>query len=207
MKNKYLFLVIEKGQKELSEQTEESIKKSSTNKLDVKFIQGVDDIEDYSKLVTDKEKKDYTHVVIIPNGSTIISSYLDICQIYKEDNDTVILPLVILQTEKTKGVLNTCLWNSNLTVQLGELDFELAQKQIDMTLYGAIIPTKYFESKYFNADIKFYQHFYFLNKLTKEEVRVIGVPKTLLTTDVDLSYASIATDEKVKYFTMAKEVN
>lgn len=163
------------------------------------FFFEVDKFENFEKV------KDYDYVVITAPGSELHADYEALAKTYLQE-DAIMLPLVVLKTAKTTGVLNTCLWNTNLPTQYGELDHELALKQIDLTLYGALIPTKYLREEYFNKDIKYYQHFHFLNKATKDGVPVIGVPKTLLTTDVDLFHEEASTEEKTKYFNMAKEV-
>ena len=147
----------------------------------------------------------FDSVVLIPNNSILNENYIEICSVYQTE-DSILLPLVILNSEKINGVLNTCLWNTNLTGTIGQLDHELAVKQIDLTLYGAIIPLKYLIEENFNKEIKYYGDFYFLNKVTKNDINVIGAPKTLLTTEIDLTFSSIPNDERIKYFNMAKEV-
>ena len=149
--------------------------------------------------------EDYTHAIILPTESEISDNYLDIVDVYYEQN-AIMLPLVVMQTEKISGVLNTCIWNPNLTGQIGELDHELAIKQIDLTMFGALIPVAYLITENFNADIKFYQHFYFFNKVTYKDIKIIGVPKTIAAIQKDLSYSLISNEEKTKYFEMAKNI-
>lgn len=148
---------------------------------------------------------EWDNAVIIPNNSELNENFEEIISVYVKE-DSIMLPLTVLKLDNTSGVLNTCVWNSSLTGKIGNLDHELSLKQIDLTLYGALIPLKYLVEENFNKEVKYYGHFYFFNKVTKQEVPVIGVPKTLLTIEKDLFYTSITTDEKMKYFNMAKEI-
>lgn len=160
----------------------------------------VDETQDYSKIDLSK----YDYCCILPNQFQLSDNYEDIMSVYLKE-DTILLPLTILQTEAATGVLNSCVWNSNLTAKLGELDNELAIKQIDLTMYGALIPTKFIKPEFFKEGLKYYQHFHFFNKVTSEDIAVVGVPKTLLSTTVDLTFSSVSNDEKLKFFNMAKE--
>jgi hypothetical protein len=197
---KVIFAIeVEDANEVIDKNTSESLKKIDPSYNSFSFTK--ENFLDESKAITDE----YSHVIIIPNGSELNSNYLDIVSVYSKE-DAIMLPLTVLKVGTVTGVLNTCLWNTNLSDTIGELDFDLAQKQIDLTLYGAMIPLKHIKTENFNNDIKYYGHFYFLNKVTKNEVPVLGVPKTLLTTNKDLTFASVPNDEKVKYFNMAKEV-
>jgi hypothetical protein len=175
----------------------------SIQALGLSYIVNTNPNEGYN--LHEQETIDYSHAIIIPSDAVLTENYLDIINVYTQE-DAVMLPLTVLKTEKLSGVLNTCLWNVNLAQQYGELDHELALKQIDLTLYGALIPSTLLKKENFKEGLKFYQHFYFLNKITKDEVAVVGVPKTLLTTSVDLTFDGANNEEKVKYFNMAKEV-
>lgn len=162
------------------------------------------DKNDYAASIS-KIKDDFTHVVILPNGAEVSSEFLETVNVYSKE-DAIMMPLVILNSEKITGILNTCVWNSNLTGEVGTLDHELAIKQIDLTLYGALIPKKFLEAENFNPETKCYQHFYFLNKVTYKDAEVIGVPKTLVSISQDMSYAELTNEEKIKLFNLAKEV-
>lgn len=194
MKIAYL-IEVKKGE-ELDKKTSLSLPKEATylTKDENDYISSIKEIKD-----------DFTHIIIIKNGSELNTEFLDILNTYYEEN-TILLPLVVMNHEKKSGVLNSCIWNSNLTGKLGVLDHELAIKQIDLSLYGALIPKEYFVEDNFNSDILYYQHFYFLNKVTYKDIDVIGIPKTLIYTNYDLSYDLVSVEEKIKYFNMAKEV-
>ena len=120
----------------------------------------------------------------------------------------IYLPLVVLTNEKMRGVLNSTLWNSNLAPEVGILEHDLAIKQLDTTLYGALVPYDViFNESYYKPELKYYQHFHILNKFTKDEKNVVfGIPKTLLFTDVDLSFSTASNDEKIAQFKLAKEI-
>jgi hypothetical protein len=198
---KKIFLVaLNKEGDEIDKKTYDSIEKN------------IEDFDMISHFVTDEYENyqdaiifGYEGVIIIPNGSQLVDNFTNLLNFYYEQ-DAILLPLVLLETEKTKGVLNSCLWSPELVGQIGELDHELALKQIDLTIFGTFIPTKYFTPEFFNPSLKYYQHFYFLNKVTQKEIKVIGIPKISLITNIDLSFSSISNEEKIKYFKMAKDM-
>ena len=167
-------------------------------------------------VINSKDESDF--IIPMIEGSTLTDMYFSAIE-EKISPETLILPLVLLTHNETKGILNGCLWNLALTSTPGELDFELSKKQIDLTLYGALIPNNWFYDKEnYKDDLKIYQHFYFLNMLTRHEKKigelkvtlepknVIGVPKILVLLDADLTYSDYSNEDKIKYFNMAKEV-
>lgn len=137
----------------------------------------------------------------------------NIYKLYSEyfnyQEEALYLPLVILENKKVKGVLNNCLWNSNLAMEVGYLDHDLSLRQMDTTLYGALIPYELFvNEEYYNTELSYYQHFHFLNKYTeKEKSMIIGIPKILYTVFIDLSFEGIETDAKVTNFKMARQMD
>lgn len=159
---------------------------------------------------TFEKSLEYDFVCLLHAKTELNKDYLQIMEEYVEEKEkTIYLPLVVLINEEVKGVLNSCLWNQNLAQEIGILDYELAKRQVDTTLYGALIPTaSFFNEKYYDEEIKYYEHFYFLNQYTKDEEHlVIGVPKTLLSTEVDLSLNHVDNEEKIKYFKLSREKN
>lgn len=199
-----LFLVVDKKEKKISDKTSESLTKI-TSKEDYVTFKTNDDFDLYSKYET---KKKYDFVCLIPNGSEISENFKDILEDYKPTTDSVYLPLVVLTNTKVKGVLNSQLWNYNVADEPGILSHQLAMRQADTTLFGSIIPFKmFFDEENYNKELKYYQHFYFLNKITQnEELYVYGIPKTTLFTDIDLSYSDVDNEEKIKYFKKSMQI-
>lgn len=189
---KVAYIILEKENIEVDA---DSLKQTYTDYFVVK-----DELE-----ITKLDLKSFTHAVIIPNGSELTSNYLELLNVYYKEG-AVMLPLTVLSSKSITGVLNNCIWNPNLTSIVGELEHELAIKQIDLTLFGALIPVELLVEDNFNSEIKYYQHFYFLNKVTYKDIEVIGVPKTLAFVNFDLSLEEVSNEEKIKYFNMAKEV-
>jgi hypothetical protein len=149
-------------------------------------------------------------VCLLNEDMTLSDHILDFYNEYSINAErTIYLPLVVLKNEKVTGVLNNCLWNSNLAVEVGYLDNQLALKQIDTTLYGALIPYECFiNEEYYNKDIEYYQHFYFLNKYAdKEDNLIVGIPKILYNTSIDLSFEGVDNETKIKNFKLAREIN
>jgi hypothetical protein len=146
------------------------------------------------------------YVMLLKGNITFNKNFRAILEEYVQEPG-IYLPLIVLTHEKAKGVLNSCLWNPNLTQEVGVLTHDLALKQIDTTLYGALVPYDVlFNEEYYKPELKYYQHFHILNKYTKnQENYVYGIPKTLLFTDVDLSFGDVSNDDKVANFKLAKE--
>ena len=183
------------------------VERETTNqllKLTSKDFIMTDNDFSFDKLKDMKFPKETTHICLVPNNTNIAEDYEKIINEYiDEDEDILVLPLISL--DKT-GVLNSCLWVPSLNPNVGELDFELASKQIDTTLYCGLIPISYLDKEYFSEEIKYYKHFYFLNKVSKAEKIVIGIPKLLAQINVDLSFKDISTEDKQKDYIQAKTI-
>ncbi len=168
------------------------------------------DIDENELLYKLKGKKEHDNVCLIPNGAELNKNFYSIIEDYKEEREEQIayLPLVVLQSGKMTGILNSCLWNNNLAAEPGVLTHDLALMQIDLSLYGAMIPSKlFYDETNYKQDLKYYQHFYFLNKVTKDENNVtFGIPKILLFTGIDLSLPNVSNEEKLQHFKLAKEI-
>lgn len=202
---KNILFIIEGTNKKKSKVLESRLKEIS-KEVKVEIFFDINKTQDYSILFP--VYSDCKYVCLLNEDMKIENNFLELFAEYNiEEDHTIYLPLVILENESTKGVLNNCMWNPNLAVEVGCLDHDLALKQMDTTLYGALIPTMDFLSKeYYNKDVQFYQHFYFLNKYTSsEENLVVGIPKVLFSTSIDLSFEGIETDIKVKNFKLAKQ--
>ena len=151
-------------------------------------------------------KPECDFVCIIPNGSTLEKNYKELIEDYKEEGNTVYLPLTLLVHDKVKGMLNSCVWKySTHQEDYGVLTPELALKQIDTTLYGALVPMKaIIDVENYDPELKYYQHFRILNSLAhKEDYLILGVPKLLVSLNYDLSYQSEDEKEKVENYKKA----
>lgn len=204
-----LFLVIDKKGKKLSEKTKNNLEAIKNNSEDIDIIfKTTDEFELLYKL---KDKKVYDFVCLIPNNGELNENFQAIINEYKEKREEKIIyfPLVVLTSTEQKGVLNNVVWNSNLAEEVGILTHELAKKQVDTSLFGCLIPFDlFFDEENYNKDLKYYQHFYFLNKVTSDNNNVVfGIPKVILYTDINLNYSEVKHDEKIKYFQMAGIVN
>jgi len=196
---KICYIVAGENKCEISKETLKYLSKITSKEFII-----VDNDFKFDSLVDIKLPKDSTHICIIPNDTNIPDNYETIIKEYIDENeDILVLPLISL---KNTGVLNSCLWVPSLNSNVGELDFELASKQIDTTLYCSLIPISYLNKEYFSEEIKYYKHFYFLNKVTKDEKIVIGVPKLLAQINIDLSFKDVSTEEKQKDYMNAKKI-
>ena len=191
-------------------------KKKTQTLIDI--IKKVEEYAGYSVIEKDsqnlyfKHKKDNIEsdfVCLLHEDITLHEYFMLLYRDYiLNEPNTLYLPLILLNKDKIRGVLNNCLWNSNLAVQVGQLDPELSLKQMDTTLYGSLIPfNSFFDKDFYNEEIKYYQHFYFLNKFTdNEDNLVVGIPKILGSLGVDLSFENILEEEKIQNFKLAKKI-
>lgn len=216
---KTLFVVIEKTAKELDVNTKNSIDiliKGTEHKT-LFFNNFNTDTNLYYQILNEKNTKGFEYVSLVANGSTLHKKYLDIISDYKieiaedsevKDTKAIYLPLVLLNNESIKGVLNSCIWKYNTESEYGYLDSVLALKQLDTTLYGGLVPVEFLlNEKNYDETLKFYQHFKLLNVATHlyENYLVIGVPKILMSLSEDLSYKDIENNQKVYHYKKAAE--
>lgn len=149
-----------------------------------------------------------THVVIVPDGSTLSENYYVNMQQYIKGEDKVYLPMIQYHEIKEgadpqfKGLLNTCMWKPYvMSNQYGFIGEELAVKQIDTSLYGAAIPLEVIKKYPFKTKIKYYSSFEYISRIIHKGVVVQGVPKVCLVYLADDVLASVPREEKVKHFT------
>ncbi len=160
-----------------------------------------------NKIINDVNNFDY--VCLIPNGSELNASSSNIFKEHQKDRDDdvkeVYLPLALYVDGDTTVIMNKHIWNSMVADEAGVLDFSLAMKQIDSTIFGAFIPTSlFFNENFYDKEIKYYQQYHFLNNLADTNL-VLGIPKILVTVgDWDFKMAGLSDEEKIKYFTMAR---
>lgn len=153
-------------------------------------------------------KDKYTHVCIIPNNSGVADNYRKIVKGYVKDKDVVYLTIVqhVEPEDKEKdegvfrGFLNTCVWKPYMYNKTGELTLELAKKQIDTTLYGALIPLSVIGEHKLKEKIKYYSFFEYLSRLANKDVVIKGIPKVVFHHVSDLRLKQVPQDEKIKYF-------
>ena len=153
--------------------------------------------------------KDITHICIIPDGSTLSEKWLSIMTAYARDEKAIYMPVGGYYYDpendnQFKGFLNTIMWKPQVAEVVGELTTKLATRQIDHTLYGALIPLYVMKDYKFNKDIKYFSHFEFVNKVLKGDVEIIGVPKVLYNLYKDYELKAVDKEEKMKYFEEAR---
>lgn len=207
------YIITKKVEEEINNETINSVN-ANVKKGDCivhhNFTSDEFDKQIYSELKSyekDEHFKDADYIVVIPNNSTLEPTFRKIVEEYVDDSNTVYLPFTLLIAENnTKGLLNTSMW-TNHALEVGLLDHELALMQADTILFGAIIPKEiFFSSENYNEDLKYFQHYYFINSVTnQEDKKVIGIPKLLINLDYDLTFNHIDKDEKVKNYKLARE--
>jgi len=155
--------------------------------------------------VENKEEVDY-YFLLINNTMFFNNELPKILQEYFDKESEVFLPLVFLNdSSSNSGLLNASIWNvSNMNV--GELDHIFCLQQTDNTLFGALIHKELlFEESNYDKSIQYFQHFYFLNKITYDKKPVSGIPKVLFSLEDDLSLPGIDNKIKVEDFKKSYE--
>lgn len=216
MDKKILFLIIGNGK--LKENTRISIE-ANCGKEDTKIFIKYNDVitENYytlknevNKIINDVSNFDY--VCLVPNGSEMNTDskkiLLEHIKVTSQEYTGIYFPLVLYNNEVVT-VLNKSIWNSAIASMPGILDIDLALKQIDSTIFGAFIPTNmFFDEKNYKTDLKYYQQYYFVNRISDNDENVIlGIPKILLTikNEWDFKMDNISQEDKLKYYNLSRE--
>lgn len=152
---------------------------------------------------------DYTHIVIINDGSLLRDFASRVTEDYIKELDVVYLPTVELCNEASKGsvtfkgFLNTSLWKPYMAEETGVLDQSLSVKGADLMLYGALIPVSVVQKYKFKPEVKYYSFFEFLNRLVHMDVPVLGIPKVTLRCIKDYELKDISKEEKLAAWKIA----
>ncbi len=167
----------------------------------------------------EKKEKDDSYICIIPNPSTV-SEYMGLfIESYILNNKDIelgkdmFLPLIELVgfdengKEFAKGFLNTCIWKSYLQPEeVGFLDKQLANKQIDTTLHGVLIPISLFETIKINETFEYFYQFNLLNKIVETDTTIIGIPKSFVSLVYDYELKNEDQEVKKEEFKKAKSI-
>lgn len=168
--------------------------------------------EEINKEVLEKTANTFTHIVVINAGSTLKDHFRKTVEEYVgSDVETVFLPIVELYTEEEgnysfRAFLNSSLWKPYLTDEVGKLDLKLSKRGIDLIQYGALIPLDVIKKYAFKTDIKYYSYFEFFNRILHNGVKVLSIPRTVLTCKKDYELKSVPKDEKIEEFKKTQEV-
>lgn len=154
-------------------------------------------------------------ICIVPENSELKENFVELISPYlKETDNKVFLPMIELIDKKEeklsfKGFLNATIWKSYIVAEAGELDHDAAMKQIDMSLYFAIIDGKLLQngSENFNDSIPFFYQYNWLNTITlKEEISVLGIPKVVGYVIEPEEYQKASQEQKVEWFKLAQKL-
>jgi len=219
---KLLYIVPIKEGEDLNEETGSSIEKNRANgeqpPIDVCLILSLNGLsleEAINKQIADNydsgtnyKALGVTHVVIVPNKSTITQNYRSVVEQYVNKDNTIYLPVVQYfelsedgKESKFRGLLNTCMWKPYGANEYGFVNEDLAVKQIDTTLYGALVPLETLKQHPLKTKIKYYSFFEYISRMVHKEVVVQGIPKVVILYTADDTLKKATQEEKVKYFT------
>jgi hypothetical protein len=213
MKLQYI-IPVKKGE-DLNGETVQSIQKNCPSGVDdflplvldeLTLEEGVNDV--MNKAYERYKEQGVTHIVIVPNKSTITQNFHSIAEQYTNQENTIYLPVVQYfelsedgKESKFRGLLNTCMWKPYGNNEYGLINEDLAVKQIDTTLYGAIIPLDTLKTYPLKTKIKFYSFFEYISRMVHKGVVVQGIPKVTVLYTADDTLKKATQEEKVKYFT------
>jgi hypothetical protein len=159
----------------------------------------------------------WNYICLIPAGSLIYDNLGQLIKGYIVENEIkpLYMPLIELAwyinkndiEPQPKGFLNTCLWKPYLQPEeIGYLDFKLAQRQIDTTLYGCLIPTDVLPKVNLDDSFKFFYQFNLINQIANTDTPIIGIPKCFLFLVHDYELKDENMQEKKEEFIKAKIV-
>lgn len=160
-----------------------------------------------NKFVAELKDDDYTHICLIPEGSELTEGYEKIAEQFVKNDKTVYLPIVQYYDptdegeHKFKGLLNTCMWKPYVGGnEYGQVGEQLAVRQIDTTLYGAIIPISILREYHLKIKIKFYSFFEYTSRIAHHKVAIKGIPKVGVLYFASDEIKKATQEERVKYF-------
>lgn len=225
MKKKVQIVAINPTNKNLQEKTINSFNKLNKKTVEsctfifndiveIKTINRQDEAKKLNEFVFNN--KNYDYLFIITNESRIPENFEELLSPYvkDEENKTMYMPIIELawyinEEDKdisSKGFLNSCLWKPYLTNEIGKLDEKLARRHLDTTLFGCLIPVSLFETFKFNEDLKFFYQFDFLNQITHNETKILGIPKCSLLLAYDYEIKAFNQEEKKEEFKLVQQL-
>jgi len=220
-----IHFIIVKTTNDKSETTKQSIEGAKLNSHKIEYSIG--------EVVADSRKQEaialntyiksslikYDYICIIPSPSTVNEHIGQFIEDYIINNTEIVeqgkemyLPLVELLQEDNKefipkGFLNTCVWKSYMQPEeVGFLDKTLANKQIDTTLYGCLIPQDIFEKINFDETFEYFYQFNAINKIVAQEITIVGIPKSFVALVHDYELKGEDETLKKEEFKKAKEI-
>jgi hypothetical protein len=215
MEIKYIII---SDRKEIDDLTFESISACTTPEHVITAFYGMENEpksreESLNQIFDSMEEKENSYVCIIPNGGTIIPHYQSLMEVYNANTtqDELLLPMIqLIDYDESKeidfrGILHSCVWIPYLAGNYGFLDLNLAIQQIDVTLYGALIPSKIVKQFKLKTELKYFSFFEFYNNLSANEIVIKGVPKLIGSCFIDSDIKEASNQEKTDLFELAKE--
>lgn len=199
------FLILKQTSEKVSQKTLASIRQQ----YDEESIQVLDIANDNEAFTINSYvftlKEEFTHVCLVPNGSELTNKFKAIVDTYIEEN-TVMLPIVEWCEENEAGedsfkaFLNSYVYQSALTEEMGSVDLKFAKQQLDNTLYGALIPTSILKENKLKEKFLYYNHNEYLCRLANKGVDILGIQKYCFKLKVDYALKDVDNDTKTKYF-------
>lgn len=148
-----------------------------------------------------------THICIVPNGAVFTDAFKDVVRQAVVDDKTLYLPIVQYfefdaekKNKNFRGLLNTCMWKPYGANEYGKISEGLAIKQIDTTLYGALIPLDVIKEYPFKTKIKYYAFFEYISRLAHKHVSIQGISKVVMQQVGSDALKSASQEDKVKFF-------
>lgn len=164
-----------------------------------------------NEYISSLKEGEFTHIMIINDGSTLKDYSSTVLDTYVDNDSTVYLPMIELCNEDKgkvsfKGFLNSSIWKPYFAQEVGTLDQTLSLRGVDLILYGALIPLSVVQKHKFKPEIKYYSFFEFLSRIIYSNTSVQGIPKVTLKCIKDYELKEVPKEEKINFFTQATSV-
>lgn len=199
------FLILKQASEKVSEKTLASIRQQ----YDEESIQILDIANDNEAYTLNSYiftlKNEFTHICLVPNGSELTNKFKAITDTYIEKG-AIMLPIVEWCEEDSEGkdsfkaFLNSYVYQSALTEEMGTVDLKFAKQQLDNTLYGALIPVSIAKENKFKEKFLYYNHNEYLCRVASKGVEILGIQKYCFKLKVDYALKDVDNETKTKYF-------
>lgn len=226
MKIKYL--IFSKGDTKKEFEVEKNFKELKIAKKDYtkENYDSIDNLIDkINSLSTLSLADGYSHIILLNDSDLLSKESINLFTEYsKEKQSALFMPIIHVKdidesgNIQPKGFFNSCLWQGNFNefYFLGEFNHELSVKQVDLSIFGCLIPTELLTNNPIDKKSNIYFGNHWLNQISKKiddagedeeynKFDILGIPKILIETFYSEEFKSLSKEDKTKYFNLAKE--
>lgn len=216
MKTHFVILGNTKTTNTKSKEIQDSFKEYATV---ISFIKRKknESLEDQLKsyLCSYTQEKECTSLCLIPEEMVLNDKFAGIIKQYVYPVEegakdfSAFMPLVLaIDSSRPKTILNSCVYKPYMKpIELGMLDFDLALKQVDLSIWGMFIPYDLIAEIDFSVlkenDYKSYIHYVIIYLLLSKGF-IQGIPKIIGDIEVEHVTSNLDKKEKLELFKKAQ---